>query len=226
MSTIAELTIPAEEFALRQTLEAVDELGIEIERVVAHDPDQVMPYVWFAAEETTLERIDGLLEDDSSVEGAELLTDLEDERLYRMSWVDDVVVIVHLLTVEQATVLDASVTDRQWRFRVLFPERESLSNTYEFASDEGVTIDVRKIHQLEDGRHGRYGLTDAQYETLVEALDRGYYSIPREMDMEGLSDVLGVSHQALSERLRRAHRSLVDEVVELEADATDDGSDG
>ncbi len=122
----------------------------------------------------------------------------------------------------EATVLDAAVENTQWRFRVLFPERDALSRTYEFATDLGLTIDIRTIHRLDEARRNRYGLTDAQYETLVEALDRGYYEISRESDMDALSDTLGVSHQALSERLRRAHQSLVDEAIDVgdEHDAT------
>ncbi|WP_339102980.1 helix-turn-helix domain-containing protein [Haloterrigena salinisoli] len=213
MSTIAELTIPAREFALRETLEATADLDVEIERVVAYDPDHVMPYVWFADDDATFDGLEDALADDPTVEAAERLTDLDDERLYRMQWVDDVTVILHLLTEEQATVMDASVEDRQWRFRVLFPERESLSSTYDFATERGLTLEVRKIHRLEDDRRGRYGLTDAQYETLVAALEQGYYEIPRETDMDGLSDELDVSHQALSERLRRAHLTLVEEAI-------------
>ena len=213
MSTIAELTVPAAEFALRRTLEAAGDVDVEIERVVAYDPDHVMPYVWFAGDESTLRTVADALESDPSVEEFELLTDLDDERLYRMNWVDDVTVMIHLLTEEKATVLDATVEDTHWRFRVLFPERESLSNLYEFATEQGVSIDVRKIHRVEDEQYGRYDLTDAQYETLVAAFDHGYYEIPRAVDMEELSDELGVSHQALSERLRRAHRTLVEEAV-------------
>lgn len=213
MSTITELVAPAEEFALHRTIEATDELGVEIERVVAHDPDSVMPYVWFAGDESTLSTVDDALADDQSVEEAELLTDLGDERLYRMNWVDDVTVMLHMLTEEQATVLDAAIEDKQWRFRVLFPQRNALSRTYDVATEEGLTIDVRKIHQLDETHTNRYGLTDAQYEALDEALDRGYYEIPRSIDMEALSDQLGVSHQALSERLRRAHRTLVEEAI-------------
>lgn len=215
MSTIAELSVPAEEFALRHTLEAADEIEVEIERVVAYDPDHVMPYVWFSGEESTLATIDDLLADDPSVDDAEPLTDLDDECLYRMNWVDDVTVILHLLTEEQATVLDARVENKRWQFRVLFPERDALSRTYEFATEQGLSIEIQKIHRLEEDRHGRYGLTDAQYETLVEAFERGYYEIPRGIDMDHLSDELGISHQALSERLRRAHRALVEEVVDI-----------
>ncbi|MFC6718843.1 helix-turn-helix domain-containing protein [Natrialbaceae archaeon GCM10025810] len=229
MSTIAELTIPAEEFALRRTLEAAEDVTAEIERVVAYAPDQVMPYVWFSGAESALETVDDALEDDPSVEEAEPLTDLGDERLYRMHWVDDVTVMVHVLTETEATILDAGTENRRWRLRILFPERDALAATYEFATEEGHSVDVRKIHQLEEDRHSRYGLTEAQHETLVAALERGYYEIPRGMDMESLSDELGISHQALSERLRRAHRTLVEEAIEIGAndvDGSPKGGDG
>ena len=224
MSTIAELVVPADEFALARTLETVPDLEADVERVVAYDPDQVMPYVWFSTETDGFERLEAALEDDSSVSSVELLTDLENERLYRMEWVEDVTVVVHALTEEQATILDASGEGLQWHLRILFPEREALSRTYEFADGEGLTIDVARIHELDDGRAGRYGLTDAQHETLVEALKHGYYQIPRETDMEHLAEHLDISHQALSERLRRAHRRLVTEALSVGPTA-DDGNE-
>ena len=215
MSTIVELAVPAAEFALRRTLEATGDLAVEVERVVAYDPDHVMPYVWMSGDESALEAADDALADDPSVDEAERLTDLDGERLYRMAWVDDVTVMLHLLTEERATVLAARVENDEWRFRVLCPEREAVSRTYESATEQGVSIEIRKLHRLEENRHGRVGLTDAQYETMVAALDCGYYEIPRETDMEALSDELDISHQALSERLRRAHRTLVEELVDV-----------
>ena len=225
MSTIAELVVPADEFALSRTLETVPSLEADVERLVAHDPEHVMPYVWFSTKADDLERLDEALREDPSVERVELLTDLDDERLYRMEWVDDVGVVVHALTEEQATILDASGEGPQWRLRILFPERDALSRTYEVADEEGLTVDVARIHELQDDRSGRYGLTDAQYETLVQALEYGYYQIPRESDMEALAAHLDISHQALSERLRRAHRRLVTEALNVgPGDVDDDGS--
>lgn len=226
MSTIAELTVPADEFALRETLESVDDIAVEIERVVAHGPDSVMPYLWISGDESSMADIDALLEEDPSVDEADLLTDLDEERLYRLNWIDDVTVIVHILTEEKATILQAASEGQWWQFRVLFPERESLASTYDFAREQGFSLDIQKIHQLDEGREGRYGLTDAQYETLVSALESGYYEIPRDTDMESLSDELDISHQALSERLRRAHRSLVEEAVTIGHDENGDAVDG
>ncbi len=215
MSTIAELTIPTDEFALRSTLESLQTVSVEVERVVAYDPERVMPCVWFAGEKSEIDHLKGELRSDESVNNVELLTDLGDEQLYRMDWVRDVTVIVHVLTESEATILHARGAHSNWRFRILFPEREALSRTYDFATDRGLTVNIEKIHELEDNRHSRYGLTEPQHETLVEARRRGYYEIPREIDMESLAAELGISHQALSERLRRAHRALVEDAIEV-----------
>lgn len=213
MSTLAEFSVPAEGFPLSNALAALP-IDAEIERVAAYDPDRVTPYVRFSAPNAdTLAGFDDRLEADPSVEGAELLTDLGDERLYRMDWIEDLAFVVYVLAEEDATVLGAAGERSRWRLRILVPEREAISRTYEFATDEGLAVEIRGLHELEDGRHVREGLTDAQHETLVEALDGGYYEIPRDADMAALSDELGVSRQALSERLRRAHRVLVEGAV-------------
>jgi predicted DNA binding protein len=46
-------------------------------------------------------------------------------------------------------------------------------------------------------------LTARQRETLRLAHERGYFEIPREVTLDDLADELGVSNQAVSERLRR-----------------------
>lgn len=56
---------------------------------------------------------------------------------------------------------------------------------------------------------GQYGLTPRQRETLVEALQRGFYDVPRNVNMTELADTLEITQQSLSSRLRRAHAMLV-----------------
>ncbi|RZV08402.1 hypothetical protein BDK88_3378 [Natrinema hispanicum] len=216
MSTIAELAVPAAEVALGDTLEAVPDVDVAVERVVAADPGHVMPYVWFATDSSTLAAVDDALAADPSVDDATRLVTRDDTALYRIEWIDDVAVTVALLTDAHATVLDVTVEKTRWQFRMLFDDRAALSRTYEFATEQGLSIEILRINRLEERRHGRFGLTDAQYESLIAALEYGYYEIPREMDMDELSDELDISHQALSERLRRAHRTLVEELVTLD----------
>jgi predicted DNA binding protein len=226
---IAEFDLPAEEFALSETLVAHDGAEFEVERVVAHT-DRAMPFVWVRADDTEAAAIEETLQGDSTVESVDLLTDLGEERLYRMEWVAHVETLVHVLVEEDGTVLAASGSGRNdaWHLRVLFPEHGAISRTNEFCEDHGLAIDLRRVYQLDDGRKGRFGLTDDQQSTLVAAFEHGFYEVPRSTSMEELAAELDVSHQALSERFRRAHGSLVENAVVIgdESGAGGESRDG
>lgn len=56
-------------------------------------------------------------------------------------------------------------------------------------------------------------LTETQRETLVAALRSGYYEVPRETALSELAEEFGISSQALSNRFRRAHKSLAENAV-------------
>ncbi len=58
-----------------------------------------------------------------------------------------------------------------------------------------------------------YGVTQAQRETLMRAVQGGYYSIPRRMSTQDLADDLGISDQAVTERLRRAIVALTENTL-------------
>ncbi len=207
MTTIAELELPAEEFALWETLETLPDARFEVVQVVARNRNCAIPYLWVRSDDHST--LSDTLANDPSVEDALLLEDLDGEYLYRMAWTYRIRVLIHILVEEEATVLDARGGDGRWHFRVLFPSRDSLSTTHEFCQASDFTIDVKKVYELDSTRHGRFGLTEDQYKTLVTALELGYYDIPRGIDMKGLAAEFGISYQSVSERLRRGHRNFV-----------------
>lgn len=213
--TVAEVEVPVEEFALYQTATEVGDVGFEVERVVAHDPDHVIPFVWISGDDTNGEAIEAALEADESVESFEVLATFDDEWLYRMDWGDHVETLIRVLVEEEGTVMAASATNARWNLRVLFPDHGGLSRTHEYCKEAGLTWDVKRIYRLEEGRQGRFGLTDKQQDTLVAAFEHGYYEIPRQTAAKDLAEELGVSHQALSEQLRRAHEAVVADTVSM-----------
>ena len=52
-------------------------------------------------------------------------------------------------------------------------------------------------------------LTPVQRETVEAALELGYFDIPRGVSMEELAAELDITPNAVSERLRRAERTLL-----------------
>lgn len=209
--TIAEIELSAEEFALSETLSQLDDVEFEVERLVAHDQERVMPLVWINGEDD--EEISTVLEEDPTVDNLRLLTGLDSEWLYQMDWVDHIETLVQILVEESGTILAAFGDESGWQLRVLFPEREALSRTYDYCRDAEFTMTISSVYELDEGREGRFGLTDSQQDTLVAAFERGYFDVPRAITLTDLADELDISHQALSERLRRGQKSVLENTV-------------
>jgi len=219
MATIVRGTIPAAEFALYETLESVGSVEFEAERIIESGTETVMPLIWARGADDAL---DAALAEDPSVDHAETLADFDDETLYRMEWGQGVSLVCQMLANSKATIMDAYGHGGQWSLRVLYPTREDFSTTMGFCDEEGLTFDVSVIREMEGDPTGRYGLTERQYETLTKAVERGYYAIPREVTAQDLAEELGVSHQALSELLRRGHESLIEDTLLIGANTTEE----
>jgi predicted DNA binding protein len=211
MGTIIEFRLPTEEFALEETLDTRPEAQIEIERVVADDPDKITPYIWARADD--FDAFEAALEDDPTVEDVTLVSDTAEERSYQMTWTDSIDFIVHLLTEHEGIITHADGSADGWELRVVFPDQESLSEAYETAQEAGFRFDVTAIYGTEDPRSIQYGLTDAQRDAIVAAFEAGYFAVPREVTLHEFAEQQDSSHQSLSEQLRRATGNLVESTL-------------
>lgn len=216
MTTIAEFTIPAEEFALRETLEHRSDLKFEVDRVVAHETTRVSPFVWVSGE--GLDNLTSVLDDDPTVGEIELYSKSDEERFYRLEWTKEAQIIGYMVIEHGATIQHANAANGKWTLRVLFPDRNDVSATADFAKKHGLSLDLRRLYGVEDAHRVHYGLTEGQHNTLVESYEKGYYEIPRNTDAVELANNLDISHQALSERLRRATGSLIENALVVDED--------
>lgn len=208
MATIAELDVPASGFVLDETLSSVPEARFEVERVVSDDHS--MRLFWATGE---VDERSEAIRNDPTVVSATVLSEFGDDRLYWVEWVDGVDLPTDLFVDTDATVLEAIASANHWELQVFFPERAVLSGLYHRCRERGVDLELRNAYDLSDVRYGRFGLTPEQRETLVAAYDRGYYDVPHRVTTEELGAEFGISHQAVSDRLRRGHRALVEHVL-------------
>lgn len=208
MSLIADFTVPADDFALSETLKAAPEMVVEIERVVATMEDMVMPYFWVkggdqADFETAFAR-------DPSVQNPTRVDEIDESILYRAEWTQNVESIIFAYTDIGATILRALGRDRQWELKLRFDDHEKLTRFQEYCEENGITFELTQLHQQEQPMaSAQYGLTPKQRETLVTALEQGYYDVPQRGTMEDVADELDVSQQALSKRLHHGHKKLI-----------------
>lgn len=211
MTSIIEFELPTEEFALEETLSALPEAQIEIERVVADDPDRITPYVWARTDD--FDALEAAFEDDPTVEEVTKLSETDEERSYRMTWTGPIDLIVQLLTEYHGTITHATGSDDRWDFRAVFPDHDSLSQAHDSAKEAGFRFDVRAIYGAEDTRHIQHGLTEKQRDTMVAAFESGYFKVPRNVTMTEFAEQQDLSHQAISEQLRRATDKLVESTL-------------
>lgn len=216
MTTIAELTLSTDEFALAETFQRLPEMEVRVESVVAEGPVRTMPLVWFSNVEP--DAIDEALEADPTVADYQQLlenTD-DDEWFYRLQYSEDVGSVCCAVYSNGGTLLDAQVSEGQWTLRLLFPEREELSDAVSAIEEQGARVDVRRMVEAgqDEDLETTAALTEPQQEAIAEAYRQGYYDVPREISLEELANELDISHQALSERLRRANRVLASEQLD------------
>lgn len=212
MSTIAEIRIAADEFALAETLGAVPETVFEAVRIVAHGTEHVLPLLW-AETSSEFDHLEERIRHDSSVENVRCVAKRASEQLYHVEWTSRAKSLVNAINRRDGIVLGATGASEAWNLRVLFPDRNALSAMYTIATDNGHQLDVQRISDLTDGRGRWYGLTDNQYHALVTAYERGYYDIPQEVTLEELADEFEVTSQAVSQRLHRGYKNLIENTL-------------
>lgn len=109
-----------------------------------------------------------------------------------------------------------------WAFEIRFPSHDALSAFKERCEDTRIAVTVDRIYDPTKPDSGpRFGLTDPQRETLVRAVEGGYYDIPRRMSTKDLAEEFGISDQAITERLRRAIAGFTEHAL-IVPDVTDE----
>lgn len=212
MGTIVDATIQSEQFALDDTFERFPSAEFDILRVVTPEDGTVMPYLWATAPDRWA--LDQALADDASVSSVDLLSRTGGRSFYRVSWQPDVRSLAGALVEADGTLVDAYAVNGQWSFTILFPNRDAVSATYACCQEQGVDLTIRRVKCGTDAvSTERNALSDKQLEALAVAFDRGYYAVPRRMTLVDLAEEVGVSHQALSERLRRGHQVVISDLL-------------
>lgn len=211
MTSIVEAAVPARQLALAATLRAVPDARVDAVRAVAGGTGSVLPVLVFDGHH---DDVGPALHEDPSVERVTALATLDKECVYRVEWESSAGDRLQTMFPEEGAVMRTRAADEKWCFRALFADRGPMEDWYHGCRDAGLDVDVESVHDpTESVRSRQHGLSRKQYVALETALQHGFYDIPRQVTLEELADEFDVSHQALSERLSRAHRSTIANVV-------------
>jgi predicted DNA binding protein len=211
MSVIAHLRIPAESFELGRILDLPDDGSIELEDMVPLG-EKAVPF--FTVHETGNDAFEKAVRNHPSVKDLRTVSHHEGETLYALDWEVSRDLFFEGIFETDAHLLSARGSTDTWEFELRFPDHERLGDFQDFCSDAHISLEVGRIYNpTRPGNGPWYGLTPPQRETLVRAVRGGYYSIPRQMSTQDLATEFDISDQAVTERLRRAIVTLVENTI-------------
>ncbi|MFB6082544.1 MAG: helix-turn-helix domain-containing protein [Halanaeroarchaeum sp.] len=211
MSVIAEFGVPAADFHVGRVLSLEEGMGATFETTV-RSGSTLIPYIWIsgADNDDVVER----LEATGQVDDVVVIDSRDGEQRYALDWhVSDDPILDAIAEVD-ATVFRAEGTRSRWEFDVAFPDHAAVKTFHDRCDDADVTLRVGRMYVPTPPEAGPwFGLTDRQREALTMAVDGGYYHIPREVTTLELADRMGISDQAVTERLRRGIATLVENTL-------------
>jgi hypothetical protein len=221
MAVIAHLRIPAESFELGRIFDLNPGATIELETMVPLG-EKAVPF--FSVSEEVRDSFEQSVQDHPSVENIVEVSRHDNEQLYSLDWNVARDVFFQGIVELNGQLLSATGTATDWEFELRFPTHEALDEFQEYCRNAHIRLEVGRIYNpVRPGSGAWYGLTTPQREALVRAVEGGYYSIPREMSTQDLADALGISDQAVTERLRRAIITLVENtLIAMEAEEAEE----
>ena len=211
MSTYVEITAPVSEMALGEALDRLSEASCYVEQSAMGSPNGTVT-LWISCDDRAA--VPAALGADSTVRGYEPLREAGDETLYEITLERSLLLVRDLVHRHDGTVRAAYSDGDEWTLEVRFPSRESLSTMHDAFENYVTEATFESITSTDPVGDRQTDLTDGQHRLLETAIELGYFDIPRSATLEDLAEELDVSHQALSERLRRAQQKLATERVE------------
>lgn len=206
MTTVVELEVPSARLGGFRAFEHTSALEFRVDGGLGYAPPLVE--VWGPDRRT----VESALEADPSLEVVATVGGNSRDQwwLFQIAFGRELRLFAQLISEANGVIATASASDRTWSLELLFEQRAAVSRAYELLDRYDFPVTVTRMASV-DENGVRSTLTEAQYETVVAAYEHGYFDVPREVTLRELAGELDVSHQALSERLRRGQATLVSE---------------
>lgn len=219
MSVILSVGLPVSEFAIGRIIDAVDGVHIELESVVPLG-NQAMPLL--EVHDHDHESFAQRLQEHPAVASVVVVQQSDDIGTYAVNWTADPGAFYQAVHDHDVVVLSTVKDGNQWYFDLQFLSHDTLTAFREQINETDIDLTIYRVsHSQQSIPTAQKGLSTAQHEAVDLAVSEGYYSIPRETTTAELSDQLGISDQAVIERLRRAVTTLGEEYIAASHDRAD-----
>lgn len=143
MSTVAEFSIPADDFPLGHIFETLSGVTIEIERVVPTN-EAILPYFW--VRNVPVNRVQTTLEAQGALESFTIVDDLGEQGFVRARWNPDVEGVFTGIVETDLTVLSATGTPEEWRFEFRAELPDQIGAFQQYCADHGIDVELIRLH--------------------------------------------------------------------------------
>jgi hypothetical protein len=221
MTVIATLDVAAADFTFGGALAANPGIEVRLERVIPLG-STFIPYFW--ATDDTVEDIERALRAEADIESFSVVDSVNGEALVRVEWEEDLDGLLDAMAATDATILEATGSDDTWTFQLRFPDHDSLTAFYRECAEHGISLDLQSVHNpgIPEEIGLGHGITETQHATLQAALEKGYFDVPRRINLTDLAVELGVSDTAASQRIRRGISTLLMRTLSESDDESED----
>ena len=212
MSLILDFTIRTP--IMRHARQAVPEMDFEpLEQRVTNSG---VARIVGAASGGEYAKMEAALEDDPSVAAYRLLS-AEDEtrRLYRVTLTPaGKQRMIYPFAVEHDIIFQRMYSTKEnMKVRATFPDRQAIRSFQKYCEERDLEFQFGRLFQEEpvsrQNSSPSGNLSSAQEEALSLAVELGYFDVPRQTDFEELGDKIGISNQAVSQRVRRGLKTIL-----------------
>jgi predicted DNA binding protein len=206
VSVIVEVVVPTADFPLGRALaSAGEDARFELGQMIPTS-DRIIPFLF--VENTDIDALEGRLAADDDIRNVMVVDDFDEQALFRLEWPTGTDAFIDAINDHEAAILEGIGTTERWEFQLRFPDSADIGAFSADCERAGIDLDLRRLYQPNESPVESSGLTPPQRETLLTALEMGHFAIPRRITSEGLAAELGISDQAVSERLRRAQTAV------------------
>lgn len=211
MTVITEFSLPSESFPFGQATSGDPDVRVQLERLVPIAEDRI-PFLWATGEQ--FDEFERVLRTSDIVKHVEAVTRVGNSTLYYTEWYTNKESFLNGLSDTGGSIMDA-YGSLEWSFTVRFQNHADLTRFHQFYQAHDFPVHIDRVYALDEEPRTEFGfgLTPEQRETLILAVEQGYFAVPRETKLDEIADEVGITRQATSERVRRGTETVLRKVL-------------
>lgn len=206
-----EFEVAAESFSLGQALDLPPDATAVAETTVPGEENRFVPFLCLEADDDLT--ADDIVGDSADVDDVTKLATEGPVQIFRVVWNETSRPLFEAIRAGNGAIQSMEGDADAWKLAVRFPSESAVSEFHTTCRESDVDFRVFQLSQSVMRGSGST-LTNPQRRSLQDALNEGYFEVPRHATLDQLAEKEDISDNALSQRLRRGIDAVLDRELE------------